>query len=282
MFSAFLKGVADIVVKSRIFMKMGLTFLFTVYEKLYFRDTLLVQKSKIFRFLIADLLDLVKFVLPIKLYHCEVKSMLYKTHAAVGVASALAIVQPKSISELIVGCAAGITGGVICDIDSGTSTSHKEADRLILLILLLVCGVAAAENIWHLGIYEKISGDAELIKIIIAAAVFITVCLIGKQTPHRSFMHSGLCFVIMTVSVSVFLPVAAPYFGIAFASHVLLDFLNKKKIRLLYPLKTGFSLDVCRSDGVVNSFFFFVGLLSSVALIIYFAYINFPDITSLM
>ncbi len=42
--------------------------------------------------------------------------------------------------------------------------------------------------------------------------------------------------------VGVFLPMLVPYFGIAFASHLALDFLNHKGEQLLYPYRKRFSL----------------------------------------
>ena len=50
--------------------------------------------------------------------------MLGKTHFAVGMASALAILQPQTLPVLITGTAAAAVGGMISDIDCGNFHRH--------------------------------------------------------------------------------------------------------------------------------------------------------------
>ena len=50
--------------------------------------------------------------------------MLGRTHFFVGMTSALAIMQPESLPILVAGTGAAALGGVISDIDSGTSQAH--------------------------------------------------------------------------------------------------------------------------------------------------------------
>lgn len=198
--------------------------------------------------------------------------MLYKTHAAVGIASSLLIFQPKTVSEVLLGFSAAYVGSIISDIDVGTSTSHKGADKIILSIILVTAAAIAADYYWKLGLYNELRSSNELMSFIISLSGFITICLVGKQTPHRSFMHSFLAFILLSVCVAISLPLAVPYFSTGFASHIVLDFLNKKKLRLLYPLKAGFSLDVCKSGGLINKFFFLCGIFGTVFYIVYHIY----------
>ncbi|MCC8103522.1 MAG: metal-dependent hydrolase [Clostridiales bacterium] len=44
-------------------------------------------------------------------------------------------------------------------------------------------------------------------------------------------------------------------------SHLLLDCLNKKPVRLLYPIKTGFCMRLCYADGAANKVLLWVGVL---------------------
>ena len=64
--------------------------------------------------------------------------------------------------------------------------------------------------------------------------------------------------------VGVFLPMLVPYFGIAFASHLALDFLNHKGEQLLYPYRKRFSLGICSASGLMNRLFLFCGSVLSV------------------
>lgn len=49
-----------------------------------------------------------------------------KTHATMGIATALAVTVPQNTSEIIITCAAGLIGGLISDIDASNSTAHNK------------------------------------------------------------------------------------------------------------------------------------------------------------
>ncbi len=195
--------------------------------------------------------------------------MLQKTHAAVGTAASLAMFVPNNIPTLIIGTGMALVGSVICDIDSGTSSSRKQANHIMFFILVICLLLGVSEYFFHIGIRERVIANGGLVRSILCAAVFISVCLIGTQTAHRSFMHSFLCLGILYSCVAIAIPVGAPYFAAAFFSHQVIDVLNKKGERLLYPFKTGFSVNLCRSDGLINKILFLAGMIASVSMILY-------------
>ncbi|MGN0298701.1 MAG: metal-dependent hydrolase [Lachnospiraceae bacterium] len=193
-------------------------------------------------------------------------NMLGKTHMAVGVASALTIMHPNSLSELIVGTGVAALGALINDIDVDTSDSHKGADRVTILTLVVVLAVVLLENFFKLGIYERLMQNSNLMRVVGGCLVFVAVCAFGKEQPHRSFMHSILAWVIFVVIVNIIFPMAAPYFGIAFASHIVLDLLNYKRLKLLYPSDKGFSLNLCYANRLANKILLIVGTAWSVVI----------------
>lgn len=193
--------------------------------------------------------------------------MLGKTHMAVGVSASLLFLQPRTLSEMVLGTGAAVIGSVISDIDIGTSDSHKGADHIIAITTLTIIITVIAECVWHIGIYQKFVQNSSLMHIFPSAALFLLICAFGKEQPHRSFMHSFLAFGLLTGCVDVFLPLLAPYFGIAFLSHLTLDVFNRRRERLLYPLKKGFCLNLCSSKGMVNQILFRAGFLLSVGLL---------------
>jgi len=156
--------------------------------------------------------------------------LLGKTHMAVGVAVSLILVHPATLPELVLGTGVAAIGGVISDIDIGTSDSRKELNKIICLVVAAVVMIAASEYIWNLGIYQKLmmkySSDTRMYGSILA---FVVICMFGMITPHRSFMHSFLSAFLLFSCVEVFLPMMLPYFGIAYLSHLALDLLNKKE-----------------------------------------------------
>ncbi|MCD7764217.1 MAG: metal-dependent hydrolase [Lachnospiraceae bacterium] len=89
------------------------------------------------------------------------------------------------------------------------------------------------------------------------------LCVAGRISGHRSFSHSFLFFVLMGGAVYQIYPAFLPGFCIGCLSHLLLDCLNKKPLRLLYPVKKGFCLNLCYADGAANKVLLWVGLLLS-------------------
>lgn len=192
--------------------------------------------------------------------------MLGKTHMAVGVAVGLAVMQPHTIQELIAGTGTLAVSSVISDIDIGTSDSHKDADKIIAMAGLTCVAVAAAEAVLDLGIYDRLMKNSSLMQIVAGSVAFLLLCAFGKEQPHRSFMHSIPALVLLTGCIWMIFPVAVPYFAIGFASHLVIDLLNHRDERLLYPLKWGLSFGVCSSKGVVNRMLFSGGFAVSVGL----------------
>ncbi len=196
--------------------------------------------------------------------------MLGHTHMAVGIAAALAVFSPKDLPTLIVGVGAGAVGGLIPDIDVGTSDSHKKADLITIVAIFISAFVILADLIFHVGIKDKLMQNESIVQVLIPVILFIAICAYGKDTKHRTFMHSLVALILLTACVAVALPTAAPFFVAGFASHIILDMMNKKKVWLLYPMKKGsICFHLCSSNGKVNKALFYIGSTVSVLLIAY-------------
>lgn len=185
--------------------------------------------------------------------------MLGKTHLAVGTAVAMTVLQPDTIPKLILGLGASIIGAVISDIDVGSSQASREANKIIVISMLTVIAIMLMEYFGHIGIVNVIQNNSDWMRLLSGFAVFIVVCIFGKMQPHRSFMHSLLALVILSMLVAVILPVAAPYFALAFATHLITDVFNLKKVRLLYPLPGGVSFKMFHARGIANGILFVIG-----------------------
>ena len=57
--------------------------------------------------------------------------MLGRTHFFIGTAAALAVLQPQTVPALVAGAGAAAIGGLISDIDVGTSQAQRDADKII-------------------------------------------------------------------------------------------------------------------------------------------------------
>ena len=162
-----------------------------------------------------------------------------KTHAtaAVLVSSvfvATAIPQAVLSEFLLYGALPGYIGGILPDIDTPNSTASNK------------------------NIFSKLTGHA-----------------LNRIFGHRGFIHSILCAIILSVfawgigTITSHPVLFALSFFIGFLSHLLLDCLNEKGVKLLYPIPIKFSIAKFHSDGVVN---WVLSIIFSSCIIIFYAY----------
>lgn len=156
--------------------------------------------------------------------------MLGRTHFFIGISAALAVMQPSSMPTLVAGAGAAAIGGMISDIDSGTSQAHREADKIMTAAIAVTAIVILADYKFHVGIYERLMRNSSIARLLTGAMAFIIICTYGSSQPHRSFMHSFLSLFMLTACIDVIYPDAAPYFAVAYASHLALDLLNYRRL----------------------------------------------------
>lgn len=190
------------------------------------------------------------------------------THMAVGAAAALAAVQPQTALGCAVALAAGTLGAAVSDVDLLWKKSAREVfHRVLGTALALVCLVA-------LDALAQADVTTQLAALVgkdwgwgLAMLIFLCVC--GFFSEHRSFTHSLVGMTLFTVSTHLLAPGHALGFLAGFGSHLLLDLLNRKPLRLLFPFRKGFSLRLCSADGLVNSLLKWLGRLAAAAYVVH-------------
>lgn len=193
-----------------------------------------------------------------------------KTHVTAGMALTMLITQPSTVAETVMCLGIASIGSVISDVDVSTSKSRKNFNKIMIVITISVILVALAELIFHVGIVREISNNSNILRMIIGIMSLIIICMFGKNSPHRSFMHSFLGLALMTISAYIILPEFALYMAISVSTHIFLDIFNKKKVKLFYPLKKpAISLKLCSAGGLVDSIIFRIsGILLAGELIV--------------
>ena len=180
--------------------------------------------------------------------------MTQQTHAAVGMTTALIVVQPKSFAGVVCAAAGGLIGGVIADIDLNNHNGSKDNIRDGLLFgycIAFLCIILAADYLLGNGICMYVQSQSRYT--ILTSSLLIAVGLIvGYRSSHRSFMHSifAMCFFTAMVWLA-FKPITIA-FGVGYLSHLLLDLTNKRGVQLLFPVKKRFCFGWCSSNGDVN------------------------------
>ena len=185
--------------------------------------------------------------------------MLGKTHMMVGIAATLAITHPDTLSGFVTAAGIGAIGALISDIDVGTSSSHRDANRVIFLTIAVAVIFLAVDYFGKFGLVQTILQNSSIVRILLGVALFLVVCAFGKETPHRSFMHSFTALAALDAALCLIYPSIAVYFTIGFLSHLATDIFNKKKVRLLYPMKGGVCLNLFHAYGTSNTVFFIAG-----------------------
>jgi inner membrane protein len=188
-----------------------------------------------------------------------------KTHLAVGCAAALFITSPDSLSELITCLGISSIGSVISDVDASRSESRKNLRKITAVTVIGTAAILASDHFLNTSVIPGIRNNSELLRMVTGFLIFIGICIFGTTRPHRSFMHSLAGTAAITLSFAVIIPSSAVYMAIPMLSHILIDMLNKKGVRILYPLKKPMiSFDICYSDGIVNKLLFFIATAASV------------------
>ena len=197
--------------------------------------------------------------------------MLGRTHFFIGITTALAIFEPSSLPILVAGTGAAAMGGILPDIDAGTSGASRETEKIIGVCTAAVSLIILADYFFHIGIYQSLMSRSSTSRVIAGIAAFLLLCVIGRRTHHRSFMHSFAAMILFCLCVNVIFPQITCYFAAGYLSHLLTDLLNRQWELLLWPSKRGFSLKMFRSDGVVNWLMFVAFMCTSVYLILVFS-----------
>ena len=190
-----------------------------------------------------------------------------KTHIACGNLISLSLIQPKTISGLLITIGASTIGSLLPDVDLKDSTTDKLFDRLMTSLLTIVIMSILVKCFLNINLYYKIKEYDSIFKYIISICLFITIAYFGSKTSHRSFTHSILGLFIYTsiLFYSFNNSIIIPYF-ISHLSHIILDLFNKKGIALFYPFKYRFSFKLCESDGTINKLLF---ILFSILIFLY-------------
>ena len=99
-------------------------------------------------------------------------------------------------------------------------------------------------------------------------AGFVITCVFASGSSHRGFSHSLMAMALETICLWLIFPAVALSFAIAFLSHVLLDMMNKRSVRLFYPAKRGICLGWFYADKLANKVAAVCGTIWLVAAII--------------
>lgn len=191
--------------------------------------------------------------------------MMSKTHFAMGLATSLAVIHPESYNECLVAVIGGAAGGVLADCDILDNDCKSET----MLVQLIAAGIAVIsfviDFIFGLGLIRSISENKK--SAIIGFLLFCILYAIGVFSAHRSFTHSITALILFGMSIYLINAPIAISFAAAYASHLLLDLLNKKNLPVFYPIKFGVCCNLFYADRTANKVFMYIGFFMSALLL---------------
>ena len=161
-------------------------------------------------------------------------------------------------------------GALISDIDVGTSKSHKDADRITLIAVLLVAAEIALNYFYNFP-----SGKRSAITSLWRRLPWELLFLLQSAPLEKSAAPVIYAFdhamAILSAAISMVSVKLVLYFVVGFASHLVLDCFNRKRVRILYPLPGGIALDFCKAGGFVDSLLFKLGSVAVIFELVYLA-----------
>lgn len=193
--------------------------------------------------------------------------MMSKTHLSIGIAAALAA-APATSEGLFYALIGGSVGSMICDIDRSSEGTVRDAGVGWLITAVVSIAAWMKENIFS-GIgftYRDLLSDPWRL---ICLVFLIGLLLFAISGAHRGFSHSLLMLVCSFFFIFFISRRASLFYAIAFLTHIILDVLNKRPVRVLYPMKKGFCLYWFYCDGTANSILMLAGAAAVVALLFF-------------
>lgn len=173
--------------------------------------------------------------------------MLGTTHIQVGtlLATTTCLVTNKTEPKEI-GIALGLSyiGSLIADIDATESKFkyiYKKIVTSLIITIVLACGYCYWQKIDIMQQLQVIKDVIQQNQTYLGFVLLFLLCTIGYFTPHRSFTHWLISAFLFSYPMYLIVGNNVIYFFIGMVGHQVIDFLNKKPIKWLFPLPIDFA-----------------------------------------
>ena len=193
-------------------------------------------------------------------------------------AAAFSIVRPETVAEALPVITGGALGCLICDLDCENKSEKSESSHWRVVMMLVAAAALIEDYLLDAGMWRTLgqagaslwSPSVQIGQYLWFAGLagFIITCVFASGSGHRGFSHSLLALALETIFLWLVFPATAMPFAIAFVSHVLLDMMNKRSVRLFYPAKKGMCLGWFYADKLANKLVALCGTVWLIAAIL--------------
>ncbi len=160
----------------------------------------------------------------------------------------------------------GAIGSLICDIDRSSDRPSRDVRQGwgIAFTVFFTAFMHESYVYWQTFRAETIFSNP---LILVCLGLLVVLLLFAINGAHRGFSHSLLMFFASSVLVFFINRQTSLFYAIGFLTHLFLDLLNKKPVRIFYPAK-GICLGWFYADGLANRILLLTGTGGCAALLI--------------
>jgi len=174
-----------------------------------------------------------------------------------------------------------MVGSLISDVDKSNSKAGKSFKNILFLISL-IGAVLIGLNYYFNFTISLAYYDKEILNGLYSLVLFLVLAFFASTTSHRSFSHSIVGVMLLTIPIYNVFGVESNYFLIGIVSHILLDILNKMPVKIFYMLdqlvyllstvlgknvkkiakcmEKGICFYICYSDGIISKAFLYISV----------------------
>ena len=176
-----------------------------------------------------------------------------RTHLAVGAAAAMLAAGPAAgLTGLAVAAAGGAVGATLPDLDVRDS-AHPWRERLTRVgAAALLVGTLVFDAVNGASIAREAMARG-LAPLLLGAVGLVALACAARLSAHRSFSHSLVALAGVFAATHLACAPLAPFVVAGMASHLALDLLTYRGLRLLWPARKGLCLRLCHTGGVVDA-----------------------------
>lgn len=191
--------------------------------------------------------------------------MMSKTHITIGIAASLAA-APATVEGLNYALMGGAIGSLICDIDRSAErpTGDVKQGWAIAFTVFFVGFMHNSYSYWQAFKAENLWNHPLLL---VCLALLIILLFFAVYGSHRGFSHSLIMLACSSGLIYFINRQTCLFYMIGFLTHLLLDVMNKRPVRIFYPAK-GICLGWCYSDGLMNRILGLLGAGACIALLV--------------
>ena len=193
--------------------------------------------------------------------------MMAKAHITVGMAAAFTAAMPDSVAASLPVITGAAIGCLICDIDCEAKAERNDSSRWRIVMAAVAAAALIEDHLLDAGMWRTLSETGPVIRFA-GLAGFMLTCTFAGIASHRGFAHSFMALALETLFMWMLFPAAAMPFAVAFASHIALDLMNKRSLRLFYPAKKGVCLRWFYADRLADRLFTSAGCIWLAVLLI--------------